>query len=129
MKKVAYDLHGVIDSDPEMYKSVMQTLCNTGIQVWVISGPPAKDVILQLKALGLESGVHYNAVASVVDYLLSKCNDYTLDNKGDYWFEKDIWWGSKAAICRENNIFCLTDDHPEYGEFFTKDHPTNFILK
>lgn len=130
MKKVAYDLHGVIDSEPESYKSVMKTLYNTpGIQIWVISGSPAKDIIKQLSALGIESGVHYHVVASVVDYLISKGHDYTIDENGEYWFNSKVWWESKAMICKENNVFCLTDDHAKYGEFFTNDHPTNFILK
>jgi len=128
--KVAFDLHGVITAEPEAYKSVMATLCQTdNSQVWVISGPKRKEIETELKALGFEQNTHYHGIASVVDYLVINGNKFEIDDNGNYWFDENKWWGTKADICRELKIDVLTDDHEEYGKYFTSDHPTNFILK
>ena len=127
--KIAYDLHGVITACPDRYKEIMSDLYKEpGMFVWVVSGPRAKQVKEELDSLGFERGVHYHGIASVVDFLISKKNNHTIDENGNYWFDEITWWKAKADICRELGISILTDDHQEYGDHFSKDHPTKFIL-
>ena len=74
---IAFDLHGVITSDPKLYKSIMETLCQINdIKVLVISGPKKDQVEKELHHLGFKKGQQYNDILSVVDYLLDKKENY-----------------------------------------------------
>lgn len=127
---IAYDLHGVLNTNPEQYKGVMKALCDTkDIEVWVISGPKSEDVLKELNTLGFRVGEHYHCIASVIDFLIANGKEYKVDKNGNYWFDEKEWWSAKAKICKEYEVYSLIDDHVEYGKYFTADHPTKFILK
>lgn len=123
--KIAFDLHGTIDANPKLYAVIMRELQRMGIEVWVISGPPTEQVIGELQDLGIE---HYDKVVGVVSYLVSEGHKPTKVEGENYWFEEEVWWASKADICRKNNITRLIDNEIKYAEYFLTDHFTEFYL-
>jgi len=139
MRKIAYDLHGVISAAPEKFKAIMKADRCLNKQVWVISGPPLEQVEQELDELKLVRGEHYDHVVGVVSYLNSRFYQNTVDENGHYWFEEDVWWKSKHSICKDYCIDVLYDNDVEYGYHFgdriirspfsTENcYPTQFIL-
>lgn len=125
MMKIAFDLHGTIDADPKFYSAFMQELQELGIEVWIISGPPAEQVIKELEGLGIK---HYDKVVGVVSYLLEIGHKPTKVEGNNFWFDEEAWWKSKAQICKENKINCILDNEIKYAEHFLVGHPTDFVL-
>lgn len=126
--KVAFDLHGVITSNPKDYKTRMGRLISQGHEIWVISGPPSHQVKKELSELGLVEGEHYHNIVGVVDYLLDNNHPHKIDEAGNYWFDKVTWWSSKSEICENNNIHILFDNDKKYQDYFSQGHPTIFVL-
>ncbi len=117
-KTFAFDLHGVIDTDPEVLKNLMYYLLSTGANVIVLSGAPETQVAEELRAVGYARGIHYRSILSVVDWLKSKNVPMRQTDKG-HWFTKneDDWWGSKARMCAEYKIDVLYDDRVKYHKY------------
>jgi hypothetical protein len=142
--KVAIDLHGTIDDDPERFKRLLSRYllhdpwqfreqCRRYLSydpesVWVMSGPPEEQIRSGLNDLGFEFAVHYTGIYSVVDYLKSMNVDMWQDEKGNWWTRDDIWWRSKSEMCTKYNVDVLLDDKIQYQEYFTLSHRTAFIL-
>ncbi len=127
MSKVAYDLHGTIDVEPDRFKALFEKLRKDGNEVWIISGPPTEQVIGELHDLGFEKGKHYDEAVGVVSYLLGLGLEPTKVEDGNYWFEHKAWWSSKAQICAENEIILLVDNETKYAEHFLF-YPVGFTL-
>jgi len=128
IKRLGIDLHGVIDSDVDFFKETLQIIYSGSlIKIYVISGPPAREVFVELKEFGLEQGIHYHYVVSVVDHLRVCGVPMWKDYKNTWWADDKNWWGAKAAICKKFNIDLMIDDKERYKEYF-KDIPTKFIL-
>ena len=72
------------------------------------------------------AGTHYNAVFSIVDYLMSKGVEMEERKPGHWWASDKDWWGSKGAIAAEEEIDIVIDDSPQYEEYMPEG--TTFIL-
>jgi hypothetical protein len=123
--KIGIDLHGVIDTNPDFFKSML-TLFRTvfGAEIWIVSGPPIKEIEEELEELGIERHAHYDHIASIVDYLSPSIK--WQDEKGHWWTDEDTWWLSKSRICLKHSINVLIDDHKEYYEAQRKDGLNTF---
>lgn len=53
--KVMFDLHGVIESQPEIFKPLMKTMRLAGHKVYVCSGPHLNRIEDELKALSIHN--------------------------------------------------------------------------
>lgn len=125
--RIAVDLHGVADSFPEVLMPLMEALIKCGNAIIVLSGPPVEDVRKSLDELGYESLVHYDAIASVVDFLKQEGAEMWQDDKGRWWTNDEDWWASKAKMCERLSIDMLIDDSERYLPFFEKSK-TRFVL-
>ena len=123
------DLHGTIDSDPELFLKFL-TYCTKylNINVYIISGPPTEQIKKELSALNLYHIQHYKHIISVVDFIKDQNIKMTQDKNGNWWTDHRIWWSTKAQICTVFNIDVLVDDKIEYKEYFTKWMKCKFIL-
>ena len=115
---IGYDLHGVLTEDPEFYQKELEEHHNWGNEIWIVSGPPRREIADELATLGYIQNVHYDHIASVVDYLLAARYVYELDVKNNYWFDEKIWWKSKSEICTKHNIIELYDNEEQYAPWF-----------
>lgn len=123
---IGIDLHGVIDSDIEWAKKILDSLMfDFGINI--ISGPPKADIEKELNKYGLYRDIHFDAVFSVVDFLKEKDVKMWTDEKDTWWASDKDWWSSKAEICEKYNVDIMIDDKERYQQYF-KDKKTKFLL-
>ncbi|MFW9872274.1 MAG: hypothetical protein ACFFG0_04155 [Candidatus Thorarchaeota archaeon] len=120
--KVAFDIHGSLDSDPKLVK-LMESFYNTDVLIYIISGPPISEILVDLKKLDIDISRVFPI--SIVDYLKSKNYPWEKDNRG-YWFDEELWWMSKGLICNEYDIDIIFDDKIEYSKYMPPN--TRFIL-
>jgi len=130
MYKIAFDLHGVLETNTTFFKKVINALKKFGVSIIVVSGPPTTQIISELESLGYTPWYNYfNRIISVVDYLRSIPNLHMWqDERGNWWTDEPTWWASKGHICKDNKIDLLIDDKIEYFNCFEENHPTKFAL-
>lgn len=124
--KLGLDIHGVIDSNPESFAFMSQSVITGGGEVHIITGGSwTSELEEQLKGYGIGWTSHF----SVYDYLLDsgidsigtiQFPDGTIQKKFDY----HLWDTIKAGYCRSNNIDLHIDDTEVYSKYFT----TPFLL-
>ena len=124
--KLGLDIHGVIDSKPEIFSFLSKSIIESNGEVHIITGGTWTG---ELKKLVEESGVVYTHSFSVYDYLKSigakemgriKFPDGTTQNK----FDNDLWDSIKGEYCQSNGINLHIDDTEIYFKYFT----TPFLL-
>lgn len=130
--KIAFDVHGVISSDPNRYSLLMNELVSSDIfEVWIISGPRKKAVAKELETYGIYEDVHYHQIDTIVEYLLEAGEKHNIKIKNGhehYFFDETEWNRAKSEICYNNNIHILVDDTDAYSKYF-KNIETIFVLK
>jgi len=121
MQSIGLDIHGVIDKNPEFFKTFTEALAAKCVEIHIITGAEDKPKIR--KQLD-DWGIKYHRFFSIVDYH-RKLGEKIWYKDGQPWMDTDIWNRTKAAYCKENNITWHIDDTEEYGKYFEK---TEFIL-
>ena len=125
--KLGIDLHGVIDTNPRIYKIILEVM-GKRMEVHIISGPPRSEIIEELNELGFKKGVHYKEVHSIVDFLKENGEEMYQDENGSWWTDNDDHWrATKANICNKFQIDAMIDDKEMYKDGF-KDIKTEFVL-
>ena len=124
--KLGLDIHGVIDSNPESFAFMSQSVITNNGEVHIITGGSwTTDLEEQLKVYGIKWTSHF----SVYDYLVDsgidsigtiQFPDGTIQKKFDY----HLWDTIKAGYCKSNNIDLHIDDTEVYSNYFT----TPFLL-
>ena len=124
--KLGLDIHGVIDSNPESFAFMSQSVITNNGEVHIITGGSwTSELEEQLKGYGIKWTSHF----SVYDYLLEsgidsigtiQFPDGTIQKKFDY----HLWDTIKAGYCKSNNIDLHIDDTEVYSNYFT----TPFLL-
>lgn len=124
--KLGLDIHGVIDSNPESFAFLSQSVIATGGEVHIITGGSwTEDLENQIREYGIKWTTHF----SVYDYLLDsgidsigtiQFPDGTIQKKFDF----QLWDTIKAGYCRSKNIDLHIDDTEVYSKYFT----TPFLL-
>jgi len=122
--KIGVDLHGVIDSDPALFKKIM-ILKNR--DVYIISGPPKTEIVAELEALGIKKELHYKEVYSIVDFLKEQGVEMWQDENGRWWSNEEDWLSSKAKICDKLSLRYMFDDKDMYRPAFDN-IKTEFVL-
>jgi len=113
--RIAFDIHGVLDTYPDELKAMITMLKKIGQDVVIVSGPTIDEIWREIVKLEIWSGI---AIYSVVDFLKEQGVEFTYDEKGTPWCDEETWWDSKARICRNYNIDCLIDDSYKYAPAF-----------
>jgi len=132
--KIAFDLHGVLEKNPEQFKALIKFLRSLNVEVVLMSGPPVEHILQELKPLGFNTwdcpwNTHFNAIHSIVDYLRTQIDSVMRqDERGNWWTDDESWWSSKAIMCILNKVDVLIDDNERYQPYFDKRHRTRFIL-
>ena len=122
VKKIAFDLHGVLDEHPVEMKPMIRMLEEINMEIHIVSGPTVKEIVKTLCDLHYQD---YNFMRyitsrfhSVVDYLINRGETFTYDDNGNPWTDEQTWWTSKARICKEFGIDILVDDSLKYKPAF-----------
>jgi hypothetical protein len=117
-KKIAFDLHGVLDKHQEIFKPMIRMLRLCGNKVCVVSGPPADSIQKELKDLKYTKGLEEAKVYSVVDFLNDSGVKFSYDENGNPWCDEETWWDAKARICKHYKIDIMVDDSLKYKPAF-----------
>jgi hypothetical protein len=130
--KIEFDIHGVITSNIEKYKKLMENLVESKLfEVWIISGPRTLPVINELNSYGIKHKTHYHFIDTVVEYLLRRNEDFRIEYSEEgvehYYFDEYKWNSAKSNICETHKIDILIDDTQEYETYFDKLN-TIFVL-
>jgi hypothetical protein len=128
--RVAFDLHGVLETNTDFFKKILNYLNDIEVHITVLSGPPTEQIISELESLGYTPWYKYfSQILSVVDYLRFESDaNMWQDERGNWWTDEPTWWASKGKICEKYKIDVIIDDKIQYFESFAKNHPTKFIL-
>ena len=118
--KLGIDVHGVIDSMPELFAFLTNALIKAGGEVHVITGGSWTD---ELKGEIDSYGIKYTHHFSVYDFLVQ--GDYkevgTIefpDGTRQTKFKNEDWDVVKGQYCKDNGINLHIDDTMAYNEFF-----------
>lgn len=118
--KFALDIHGVIDSLPEVFSFLSKAIINNGGEVHLITGGTwSKDLEDKVNSLNIK----YTHKFSVYDHLIEtnvdivgeiEFPDGTIQKK----FKDGEWDRVKGEYCLNNNISLHIDDTLIYNDFF-----------
>lgn len=119
--KLGLDVHGVIDSMPDIFSFLSQAIINNGGEVHIVTGCRwDKNLEKQLT----DFGIKWTHKFSVYDYLkesdaevIGKVQfpDGTIQKK----FKNEYWDLVKGQYCKENGIDLHIDDTLIYNNYFT----------
>lgn len=111
--KIGIDFHGVISSQPEIFAVFTQEIRKLGIEVFVISGGPYKEIIRYLHQYRIE----YDHIWAILDDCDAKGQVAFFDD-GSFQVPTEIWNRAKAEYCAKENIEFHIDDSNVYGRYF-----------
>ena len=111
MQKVAFDIHGVIDADPEFFSWLSHRLRDNGYEIFIITGGKYVDNARLLK----KWNIYYDHFYSITDHhrsigtpMIEGCAD------GDMCIADDLWDRAKGNYCKKHDIHLIVDDTPRY---------------
>lgn len=112
--KIGLDIHGVIDSNTEMFSQLTKMLVSAGHEVHIITGPDRSKMIRFLE----DNEISYTHFFSIVED--ATCNGISVrwDDEGNPWVDGEFWNRSKGRYCQTMGIDLHIDDSKEYGKYF-----------
>jgi len=114
MKRIGFDIHGVIDDNPPLFSTIIKEFKLLGYEIHILTGSlPTKKIIDELKSYDIE----YDHLFSILGYHKSKGTKMWKDKRG-WWVDDDIWNRTKGEYCKENNLKFHLDDTKIYGKYF-----------
>ena len=111
--KIGIDFHGVISSEPEMFKIFCKEIRRCGVKVFIISGGPEKEIVKYLH----QHHVEYDNVWAILDYYDEKGHVSYFDD-GSFQVPTEMWNRAKAEYCAKEDIEFHIDDSSVYGKYF-----------
>ena len=118
--KIGIDVHGVIDSIPDLFAFLSDSIIKNGGEVHIITGGSwTPELENQIK----EHGIKWTHYFSVYDYLINSDEvsrgevifpDGTIQEK----FPDEVWDKVKGDYCDKNNISLHIDDTLVYNSYF-----------
>ena len=116
-KKLALDLHGVVNTYPAFFAAISNSLLRDGWEIHLLTGSHLKDNKIEdeLKGYGFE----YSHIFSIADFHRENVTPgMWYDEKGDPWVSDEDWDKTKADYCKKHEIdFCI-DDTARYANYF-----------
>lgn len=121
MKKISLDIHGVIDSMPELFSFLSESIVNNGGEVHIVTGGRWDE---KLEKQLIKLNIKWTHKFSVYDHLKEngaeqngkiQFPDGTVQRK----FNDEDWDKVKSDYCREHNISLHIDDTLAYNNYFT----------
>ncbi len=118
MKKFGFDIHGVINDDPETFRALASALTSSGHEVHILTGPPQARAVEELKEMGFIFPIHFTHLFSIVDYLKSINTQMWQDAKGNWFSDWYPWDRAKGDYCIRHGIDLHLEDTETYLPFF-----------
>ena len=117
MSIVSFDLHGVIDTEPEAFSYIAKELIKKGWTVYVLTGRRSDNTIIDdLNKSGFKP---FHRLLSIVDYNIDAGTHVDLSDPFNPVMDEVIWNSSKARMCTKYGINVHIDDSDIYHQYFT----------
>ena len=115
--KVGLDFHGVIDTMPEFFSFLSNSIIKSGGEIHIITGG-LSDKDFELLAT---YKIKYTKIFSITDYhkQLGTPTKGFHPKFGFALIEDELWDKTKADYCRRENINLHIDDTLQYNDYFT----------
>lgn len=116
-KSLALDLHGIINTAPDFFGPLTQSLVKDGWEIHVLTGSHIKEnnIEEELKSYGIK----YTHLFSIADYHReNQTTGMWYDKNGDPWVSDEDWDKTKAEYCKRNEISFCIDDTARYANYF-----------
>ena len=123
--KIGFDIHGVLDKDPELFKYIINALRQKGHEVHVITGREINDDLL--KELD-ELRIPYDYLFSITSYhkSIGTYITYKNDDPTQPLIAPPKWDRTKGEYAKEVGLDIHIDDSEVYGDYFPKE--TNYVI-
>ena len=124
MKKVGFDIHGLINKNPKLFSAIIKDLKQLGYEIHILTGASIDNsIIKELKGYGIE----YDVLFSISDFHKRK-GTHMWENDDGWWLDDDEWNRTKGDYCEREGISVCIDDTEVYGDYFTTPfaYMTNF---
>lgn len=116
---IAFDIHGVIDYDPDGIRSLAEKYRKEGHQIYILSGAHASPKIMNyLYKFGFKMNIQFSKYLSIADFHKEIGTPIKYDDQNRPHMDDKTWNCTKAEICAINNIDVLLDDSLIYGKYF-----------
>jgi hypothetical protein len=112
--KMGFDMHGVIDTEPDFFRTLTKLLVDNGHEVHIITGAKSEQEMAALKRMDIP----YTHVFSITEYYEKLDTPISWDEKGEPHLNAYLWDKAKAEYCKENDIDLHLDDSDIYHYFF-----------
>jgi hypothetical protein len=112
--KFGFDIHGVIDSNPELYSALTKALVAAGHEVHVITGVRLPSVKDDLEKWDID----YTHFFSIYQQLLDQGFERTGGDELHPQFPDEPWDRAKGQYCERVGIDMHIDDTPGYEPHF-----------
>ena len=115
--KIALDLHGIINSNPEFFSEMSKLFVNAGHEIHVLTGSHIKEQNIEAE---LEKyGISYTHLFSIADHHKNiQTEGLRYDENGNPWVSDEDWDKTKAEYCKRNEISFCIDDTARYANHF-----------
>lgn len=110
---IGLDIHGVIDKHAGLFQHFAMEWKKNGDKIYIITGQSWNEV----KHTVHEAGIPYHGHFSIVDHHRNIKTEMSMDTKGRYWMDKEVWERSKGDYCERMHIDIHFDDSLEYGQY------------
>ena len=114
MKRIGFDIHGVIDKNPELFSKITKDFKNLGYEVHILTGSlPTPALYEELKSYD----ILYDDLFSILGYHRANGSKMWKDDRG-WWVDDDVWNKTKAEYCDSKGFLFHLDDTRIYGQYF-----------
>lgn len=114
MKKIGFDIHGVIDSNPSLFSEIIKEFQRMDYEVHILTGSlPSNELITELENYGISD----YKLFSILGYHRSKGTEMWENSKG-FWIDDDTWNKTKSNYAKREGLDFHIDDTRIYGEYF-----------
>ena len=112
--KVGFDIHGVIDDNPNLFSKIINELSEKGFEIHILTGSLIYgDLIKELDSCKIK----YDYLFSILEYHKKNGTEMWKDNRG-WWIDDDLWNKTKSEYCHKHDINLHIDDSKVYRKYF-----------
>jgi len=121
MKKIGFDIHGIIDENPILFKDIIDEFRDMNYQIHLLTGSLITNKLVdELK----DYDINYDRLFSILGYHRKLGSEMWQDDRG-WWIDDTEWNMTKGIYCKNVNMDFHLDDTKIYGKYF--DTPFGYL--